>query len=532
MEKEQDLKDSDSTLSSIITDDNKHERVQKYAHALSLYSNTKLTIKEICQQTQISFVAFSSYLSHNHRDLILKRHNLEGLKNVKLRGTKGQTTAAHLKYQDAIAAADNLEYIEFNISQIARIFGLDPSGLGNQLRYHYPDIVPRREKERQRLGIADNTPRGVRPWCRDAFAEAVEMLRTTDMTVKEVSDACMVNFKGLMNHLLAYHKDIVAEREKKRKKAVTEKVRGGRTGAWTIHNPTEATTKKYAEALELYRTSSLSVEEIAHRFGLGLGAFRYHLRNWNTELMVERRGFDRDSNIAQTKRYKKATIEKYAAAIERLKNSDLSISAVAREFDLHSEVFRSYLREHEPEIVSRLGMKTLKDGKRVSLQSSEKYAEAIRLYETTSESLKSIAERLGLVYISLGNYVRRNHPELIERHKALSVSLEERFAAGIEMLHTSDKTIGAVMKELGYNEYFRIYIKGHHPELLNRTTIRQNCTNMPVKIQKYAEAVRLLETTSLPMAEIAKRLGMNYHSMQRYMYAHHRDLMERRRKKQ
>ncbi len=510
--------------------DRNNNAEQRYSQAVSLYATTCLSIKEICEQTQVSFKAFSSYLSRNHRDLILKRHNLEGLKNVKLRGTKGQTTAAHLKYKDAIAAADSLEYIEYNISQIARIFGLDPTGLGNQLRYHYPDIVPRREKERQRLGIADNTPRGVRPWCRDAFAEAVEMLRTTDMTVKEVSDACMVNFKGLMNHLLAYHKDIVAEREKKRKKAVTEKVRGGRTGAWTIHNPTEATTEKYAEALELYRTSSLSVEEIAQRFGLGLGAFRYHLRNWNAELMVERRGFDKDTDISKTKRYKKATVEKYAEAIKMLKkNGTLSTQAVAKKFGLNSETFRMYLKEHEPEIVARLGMKTLKDGKRVGVQSSEKYAEAIRLYETTTESLKSIAERLGLVYISLGNYVRRNHPELIEKHKALSVSLEERFAPGVEMLRTSDKTIGAVMKELGYNEYFRIYVKEHYSELLNRKTVRNACTNMPVKIEKYAKAVRLLENTSLPMTEIAKSLGLNYHSMQRYMNAHHRELMERRR---
>ncbi len=389
----------------------------KYSEAVALYAATKLSMKEICDQTQISFMAFSSYLSRNHRDLILKRHQLDGHKKVKLRGIKGQTTAAHLKYRDAVAAADSLEYIEYNISQIARIFGLDPTGLGNQLRNHYPEIVPRREKERHRLGINDNSRRGARPWSRDAFAEAVEMLRTTDMTVKEVSEACMVNFKGLKAHLLAYHKDIVAEREEKRKRALTEKVRGGRTGAWTVHNPTESTKEKYAEALELYRTSSLSVEEIARRFGLGLGAFRYHLRNWNAELMVERRGYDKATDISKTKRYNKAAVEKYEEAIKLLKSSDLSISSAARKFGLHPDVFRAYLKEHEPEIIARLGMKTLKDGRRVSVKSSEKYAEAVRLYATTSESLKSIAGRLGLVYVSLGNYIRRNHPELIERRR-------------------------------------------------------------------------------------------------------------------
>ncbi len=505
-----------------------HKASEKYAEALNLYSTTSLSIKDICEDLGLSFHAFSSYLSCWHRDLIIERHKLTGLKTVKLRGSKGQTTAARLKYHDAILAADSLEYIEYNISQIARIFDVDPSGLGSQLRYHYPEIVPRREKERQWLGINDNTPRGARIYCKEAFSEAVEMLSATDLTIREVAEIRQVSYKGLMAHLLAYHKDLVSEREEKRKKAVTQKVRGGRTGAWTIHEPTEETTEKYAAALELYRTYSLPVDEIARRFGLGLGAFRYHLRKWNAELMVDRRGFEKGTDIANTKRYKKATVEKYAAAIECLKSSGRSVCAVAKDFGLHSEVFRAYLKEHEPEIVARLGMKIVKDGKRVGVQSSEKYAEAIRIYETTTESLKSIAERLGLVYISLGNYVRRNRPESIEKHKALFVSWEEYFAKGIETLRTSDKTIGAVMKELGYNEYFRMYVKKHHPELLNRQTVRKICTNMPAKKQKYAEAVFLLETTKEPMTVIAERLGLNYRSMQRYMYAHHQELVERR----
>jgi hypothetical protein len=46
-----------------------------------------------------------------------KRHNLTGLENARLRGRKGQTTAAHYnKYKEAIAACDSREYIEYNIS--------------------------------------------------------------------------------------------------------------------------------------------------------------------------------------------------------------------------------------------------------------------------------------------------------------------------------------------------------------------------------------------------------------------------------
>ena len=74
----------------------------KYRDAISLYSESDLSIKNICERTGIGFCAFSSYLSKHHRDLIIKRHNLSGYKNIKLRGNRGQTTASHYKYKDAI----------------------------------------------------------------------------------------------------------------------------------------------------------------------------------------------------------------------------------------------------------------------------------------------------------------------------------------------------------------------------------------------------------------------------------------------
>ena len=48
------------------------------------------------------------------------------------------------------------------------------------------------------------------------------------------------------------------------------------------------------------------------------------------------------------------------------------------------------------------------------------YAEAVDLYRTTPEPLKSIARRLGLVYNSLSGFVRRSCPDAIEQHNALT----------------------------------------------------------------------------------------------------------------
>lgn len=67
----------------------------------------------------------------------------------------------------------------------------------------------------------------------------------------------------------------------------------------------------------------------------------------------------------------------------------------------------------------RQGMTCSASGKKISRRSEEKYFVAMKLYETTPESLKSISRRLGLTYNSLGGYIRRNYPEVISRHRDL-----------------------------------------------------------------------------------------------------------------
>lgn len=391
---------------------------QKYREAINLYSESGLSIKDICEQTGVGFSAFSSYLSKHHRDLIIKRHNLTGFTNVRLRGKKGQTTASHYIYKNAIAACDSMEYVEYNISQIARIFNVNCSSLANQLRKHYPEIVPRREKERKRLGINVNLKYGPRQCSKEGYARATEMLRSSDMTLEEIANSCNVSYTGLREHIAAYYPEIILQRERKRIQATGQKAKGMRNGCWSMHTPNKSSIEKYEKALELYRTTSKDITEIVRITQVSLGGFRYHLKTWYPELIVERRGFNSGIDLEQTKRYKKSTAEKYEAAIERMKTSDLPTSKIAAEFSLNPEIFRMYLKEHHPELVSVRGMTKTSNGKTVSFRSAEKYAKAVHLYETTPEPLKSIAKRLGITYNSIGAYIRRNHPEAKEKHKS------------------------------------------------------------------------------------------------------------------
>ena len=397
---------------------------EKYRPALELYRSSDLTVTEICEMTGTSVSAFRADLRRCHRELMFARYGIdvshENAESARLRHTRGQTPAAHLKYRDAVAACDDIRYIEYNVSQIARLFGLDPTALGNQLRNHYPEIMERREKERRRLGINDNLHRGAKAWCTEQYADAVEHLRTSDDTIRQTAELFNISYSGLREHILYYHKELVSGRLEKRENARGSRKRGALSGNGRRHEPEPESTEKYGKAVRMYQTTAKTLEEICEETGVSLSGFRHHLRTWNSELVTEHRDVDgRTAEGDGTKRYLKSTAAKYAAAIARLKEGGISTAGAAREFGLHPEVFREYLHEHEPELAAGLGMTALANGKPVLARSAQKYADAIRIYRTTTEPLKSIARRLGLAYSSLSTFIQRNCPDALDEHNRL-----------------------------------------------------------------------------------------------------------------
>ncbi len=408
------------------------EMETRYAEALALYRTTEMSVAEICRRTGAHLSAFRSYIYRCHRDLLFARHGIKTTdkytSETKLRKHFGQQKNTRIKYRDAIRACDNAAYIEFNVSQIARMFHLNPSALGNQLRVHYPEILERREKERRRLGVNDNLHRGAKSWCKEQYAEAVEHLRTTDDTIRQTAELYDLSYSGLREHVIYYYKAIVRKRARRRDLAKAAKNRGELTGSGLRHEPSPLSVQKYREAVRLYRTTAMTQREIAEATGVSVSGLRNHLLEWYRELIMEHRGAEyrkeRDS-FHGTKRYLKSTAAKYAEAIRRLKESGRPTAEVAREFGLHPDSFREYLYEHEPELAARLGKTRLENGRLVYVRSSEKYAEAVRMYETTAEPLKSIAKRLGIQYNSIGGFVRRNRPDAIAAHNRL-VEQEER----------------------------------------------------------------------------------------------------------
>ena len=401
--------------------------VEKYRRAVELYATTHLKGVEICRECAVSCAGFYAYMRKYHRDMVLLRNGIElrecDAKRVRLRTKYGQTSAAWGKYGPAIEACADPAYYSDNISQIAARFGLKGTHLANQLRVHYSELLRRREAERQRLGLSDNQQRGVRPYCAEKYAEAVELFRTTLLTRREIPERLGISLGGFAQHLLYYHKDLIAERRALREAAKYTRKPGTLTGCGTIRKASPTAEAKYGKAVELYRTTALSVKRIAEQEHVSLSGLTHHIGTWHRDAILERRGAKRASSdtdyidLSRTKHYLRSTAEKYGKAIEKLKNGDYTTAQVAAEYGLHPECMRAYLKEHEPELYARQGMTHLANGRTVSRRSMEKYAEAIRLYETTDESLKSIARRLNLTYNSLDGYVRRNHSDLIEHRK-------------------------------------------------------------------------------------------------------------------
>lgn len=404
----------------------KPETEAKYRPALELYATTDLSTAEICRQCGVSLNGFSRYVNNYHRHLMLERNGIkcspEEAGDIKMNQRRGQRPETHTKYKKAIAACDSMDYIGFNVSQIARKFGLGGTNLARQLRTHYPEVMEFRERARKRLGLNDNLPRGTRLWCKEQYAEAVKLLRADHyITVQDAAEHCNVSYTGLEQHLIFYHKELVENRIKIRKQAVKEHCKGKMTGRGTLHAPTPETIEKYTEALYLYRTTPLSARKIAKQTGVSIRGFYDYLQTWHKDLVCERKGIPyaegKPVDWLSVRRYNPATAAKYADAIARLKEGGLTTAKVAAEFGLHPECFRQYLKEHEPELHACLGMKKTEKGKMVSPKSMEKYKEAIHLYKTTSESLKSIARRFGLNDCSLGQFIKRHFSELIERRK-------------------------------------------------------------------------------------------------------------------
>ena len=340
----------------------------KYAKAVSLYASTNLSIREIAEIVGFSPDAVSAHLRRHHRDLILRRYSDDItatsptlLDTDKIKSPKGQSLITHQKYEKAIEACASSDFIEFNVSEIAHTFNLDPTALASQLKYHFPEILTTRDKERAKLGIAHNRQRGARAESIATYSEALDLYRKSRLSLIEVAEQCKVSPGGFGQFLRFYHKDVIE---------------------WKARQRADIRSSK-ASKPDLRRASGSNAP--------------------SSSISDSESTFRKKSASRQ-----KTAADKYLPAIESLRDNPRPIAKVAADFGFNPDVFRTYVRKHCPELHAAQSMHVDNEGRRSKRSSNNKYKEAIDEYLSSSFTMKEIAERRGLVYKSLMSYMKRH----------------------------------------------------------------------------------------------------------------------------
>lgn len=179
------------------TPNSRLKTVDRYRKAVKLYRSPRLSCSEISRTCGVSLSGVKGHIREYDRHLILAQYNSPCDK-------------------EAIEAYDSMDYIEYNISQIARCFGLDDTNLSKQLRTHYPRVIKRHEKVRKRLGLSDNLPHGTRQFCKKRYAGAERSLRgdryitfseaARSSDISDWSSICCFTTKSLWASVLRFGK--------------------------------------------------------------------------------------------------------------------------------------------------------------------------------------------------------------------------------------------------------------------------------------------------------------------------------------
>lgn len=322
---------------------------RKYARAVAMYAATDLPLCRVAGECGVTVAGLSAHIARHHRDLLFRRYGLDaeqyGLHTVKVKAPKGQSLKTYIKYKDAVRACGDIAYIEFNVSQIARMFGLNATSLSSQLKVHYPDIIPCREEMRRKLGVADNVRRGPRERSALVYGDALEMYRDTDLTLPEVSEICGVSRGGLNQYMRFHHQDIVNRRAERRDAA-----RIGRKASRSLNLPRRRSSSlraeaKYAPAIESLRDNPRAVAVVASEFGLNPEVFRSYLQKHAPALAAGQGMSRRDDG----KLIKRSASEKYEGAIREFASSADTLKSIAARHGLVYSSLKRYIIRNCPE---------------------------------------------------------------------------------------------------------------------------------------------------------------------------------------
>lgn len=252
------------------------------------------------------------------------------------------------------------------------------------------------------------------------------------MTIPEIAGACHVSPSGFKQHLRFYHKNILEQKRKKRSEAQArpEKKRGELSGNGRTYKPSLRTEDKYAKALSLYKDTALTLKEIAERTHVTAEGLRSYLHKWHIDLVRERAGLSGKAegglDLRKSKKRMKTVAAKYEKAIGSLRKHPRPIATPPKSsgsIPRHSESTCTNMNRSWQ--TDRVWYRPLRGNGCPDKAKKNMLKRSACMGQTTGNTERHCT-RLGLTYNSIGGYIRRNHPEVINAHSTLLIEKDEK----------------------------------------------------------------------------------------------------------
>ncbi len=223
----------------------------------------------------------------------------------------------------------------------------------------------------------------------------------------------------------------------------------------------------------------------------------------------------------------------YATTTEPLKS-------ITDRLGLRYNTVSNYMRRNYPTIIAQ--------HKVLFRNEEECFAEGVKLLRESSLSPYQVKKQLGYNDRFI-HYIQKNFPELqrkrsfnctsnaiIKSRPSKVVKYAEAVAMLTELKSKQYNVIRKVADETGLNYHaLRLHVYTYHRELIGLAASKNKDNCNPRYAAKYAEAIDLL--TAEPkqpenlILYVANKLGLSYHALRTYIYTHHPELAQRRRKK-
>lgn len=340
----------------------------------------------------------------------------------------GQRGYTRQLYESAIHACSDIAYLSKTLAEVAHEFGHQPEAFRMMMKRHFPEVLAERERLRQLLGYSKKMLHGLRECTRLKYEPALKLLRSSDITIREAAEKTGVSLASLQQYIIFYHKDLAAERLKRRAEALDKPRKFGMmTATGATSHPRGDIDEFYAKAVELLTEHpELPVRQVAVQTGVSEHNLSCYMRRWHRDVLKMRqewrrertakRQLERSINMSRTERAKK----KYGPALELIEQG-MTYREAAKESGINEERLQWWVRHNRPDIHERARENRwvmMPDGTRIMRRSWLLFQEATFAFQTSDEPINRIAIRFGLKEKAFRRFLNEKFPTLVAKRRA------------------------------------------------------------------------------------------------------------------